>query len=248
MANLQIATEARRAVTKKPVGYPSKKGKCQMLARLVAKNVFLSNRFFEEADGSNVPDAVQAAKHLLELKLAHHYNGDPHSLEEGYYLYKTEGSGGFGHVGILYDKSDPDWREWLVAENSTYHARRDAKKRGVPLEKGDARGTRTLVQFGAFQVVGRLPTPVRPASVLAKVVAKVAPPKPVAPTLVPQLALFMDGRPIKLPIHVKDNRVFAQLEGVLVPVRALSDALGFEVSLDRANSRVNMRSPQGAKS
>ncbi len=217
MANLQLALEVRRAVTKKPNRYPSKKGRCQQLQRECAVTVYDSNKFFVLDDGSNPPDAVAAAKHLKETGHAHDYNGDPQSLEEGDLLYKTEGSGGFGHVGNLLDKSDPDWRNWPVGENSTYHARRDAKKRGVPLEQGDARGIRTLGEFGAFQVVGRLP-----------VALTVPAPRSIVPTLDFEGTLL-------------DVKFVQDAHGhLLVPVREFADAMGWKTGFNPATGRVHL--------
>lgn len=55
-------------------------------------------------------------------------------------LYKLHGSGSFGHVGIYIGNNQ-------VAENSSFHGSRDA------------RGTRTLAQWGTVDVIVRLPEP-----------------------------------------------------------------------------------------
>jgi hypothetical protein len=97
------------------------------------------------------------------------------ALRPGDILYKTVGSGGFGHVGIYLGRNSAG--QGLVAENSTFHWNRTNGK--------DARGIRTLEQFGAYQVVVRLPAPVAKKSVAPIVSATptrvTTPPKPVPP-------------------------------------------------------------------
>jgi hypothetical protein len=73
-------------------------------------------------------------------------------------LYKTHGSGGDGHVGIRINGN-------RVAENSSLHFDDD---------DDDARGIRTLREFGHFDVIIRLPfpTPTQFARFRAKVDAQ----------------------------------------------------------------------------
>jgi hypothetical protein len=59
---------------------------------------------------------------------------------EGDLLYKLTGSGGAGHVGIRL-------RGNMVAENSTVH-----------WDGTDARGIRTLAEFGNYDLIIRLPS------------------------------------------------------------------------------------------
>ncbi|MBV9468811.1 MAG: hypothetical protein JO316_14130 [Abitibacteriaceae bacterium] len=66
-----------------------------------------------------------------------------HGSLPGDLLYKLNGSGGDGHVGIRV-------RGNQVAENASCHWNSEA-------EHPDARGYRTLVEFGHYDVVVRLP-------------------------------------------------------------------------------------------
>ncbi len=62
-----------------------------------------------------------------------------HGSKEGDLLYKLHGSGGDGHVGIRLAGN-------MVAENSSVH-----------WDGTDARGLRTLAEFGNFDLIIRLP-------------------------------------------------------------------------------------------
>lgn len=66
--------------------------------------------------------------------------------EEGDFLIKMTGSGGFGHIGC-YVGDVPGVGCDLVAENSSTKIGRVS----------GAKGYRTLAQFGAYQIIGRLP-------------------------------------------------------------------------------------------
>jgi cell wall-associated NlpC family hydrolase len=96
----------------------------------------LSERF-------RAPSARKAAYKALSQGLAFPAKQLPKrgGLKQGDILYKTEGSGGFGHVGIYVGNNK-------VAENaSTRHGR----VRG-------ALGFRTLQQYGKANVIARIKT------------------------------------------------------------------------------------------
>ena len=140
MPNLKLAHVAQNAVYG-GAEYPTKARNCQMFVR----------ECLEAAHGEAVSERVRAgtAKNaaLLWKNLGWGFNASElkkqGGLQEGDCLYKTQGSGGFGHVGIAVRQNN----KWLVAENSSTAL---GRVRG-------ALGFRTLAQFGNFQVVGRLP-------------------------------------------------------------------------------------------
>jgi hypothetical protein len=115
------------------------KGYCQKFVRQILESVY-QKKYAPYMKAS----AKVTAHAFLNAGLGVRYNGQ--ALEPGDILFKTVGSGGFGHVGV--------WTGSKVAENSSYHARRDS----------DARGFRSLSEYGEFQVLVRLPDP-RPATV-----------------------------------------------------------------------------------
>lgn len=126
-----IAANARIAL--KASGFPTTNHLCQKWARLVVKKVF------GNWPGGDIPaSAVIAARQLLRQGKAFLYRGQ--TLQPGDLLYKTVGSGESGHVGIYLGNNQ-------VAENSTVHWNRSGHR--------DARGIRTLKEFGPFQVVAR---------------------------------------------------------------------------------------------
>lgn len=85
----------------------------------------------------NPPDAIAACHALqaLGFEVPKENGSVPGDL-----LFKLTGSGGFGHVGIRVAGN-------MVAENSSVHDDDD----------GDARGLRTLAEFGDFDVIIRIP-------------------------------------------------------------------------------------------
>lgn len=106
---------------------------CQRYVREIAQEVY--GHTYDELWKSN---AIESAKAVLNSRFYRHPNT---GTLPGDICYKTRGSGPDGHVGI---------RVWgnFIAENSSYHSRRN---------NGDARGLRTVQEFGAIQIVCRLP-------------------------------------------------------------------------------------------
>lgn len=123
-----IAAAAVRAITAK--GFPVAPSMCQMFARLVYESVYGS-----EFEFAHKPTALQAA-HAFR---AHGFDVPLEGgAQPGDLLYRLSGNGGFGHVGIYLAGG-------MVAENSVVHA-----------GDGDARGLRTLREFGDFDMIVRL--------------------------------------------------------------------------------------------
>lgn len=139
MSNLTLANAAIGALTRD--GFESEKGYCQRFVRQVIQSSLGSKYdvYFKASAKETGLAFLKAWIGFPATELAKHGG-----LQEGDVLYKTEGSGGFGHVGIYTSKG--------VAENSSYHAKND----------NDARGLRSLKQFGVFQVVVRLEDPHAP--------------------------------------------------------------------------------------
>lgn len=98
-----------------------------MWVRLVLQAVF----------GHKFDFAWKSSARLAALAWAgsHYVVAPTEPLKPGDILYKTVGSGGFGHVGIYLLGG-------MVAENSSLHDDDD----------GDARGLRTLLEFGVYQI------------------------------------------------------------------------------------------------
>lgn len=191
--NQSIVKSARKGLKAK--GFFTRRGLCQGWVRQVVADAMGS----EWENIVRAPSAKEAAFKLLKSGHAHHYNGKPSSLEPGDLLYKTEGSGGFGHTGVYLGDNE-------VAENSSYHARHDS----------DARGIRTLAQFGAFQVVARLPDPkAKDADLIV--------PKP-APAVAPAHAITAD------PQLVLNGKLVCQVikigGAIWAPVRPILEASG----------------------
>jgi hypothetical protein len=114
-------------------------------------------------------------------------------LQSGDLLYKTTGSGGDGHVGI-YD--DPQH----IYENSTVHWIRSGEK--------DARGIRTLEQFGHFDVVARLPLP-----------TPEPPPAIEVPTSIPEKDWLCVWNGLTLPMVMVENRPYVAIRELLENVK-----------------------------
>ena len=141
----KIAEQARAALSAE--GFPTRNNLCQKWARMVVQKA-IGHRFDAVLQK---PSAKEAAFSLANAGLAFpsaqiEARG---GLKPGDLLYKTTGSGGFGHVGIYLGNGK-------VGENSTVHWLKSGKR--------DARGVRTLAQFGPFQFVARFPVPSAPVS------------------------------------------------------------------------------------
>ncbi len=111
-------------------GWPKKPHRCQEWVRLCAEQEF-GTKFDDEFDETALLSARNFKGTKYEVPLE---NGS----QPGDLLYKMTGSGGNGHVAIriLGNK---------VAENSSVH-----------WDGRDARGVRTLKEFGNFDMIVRL--------------------------------------------------------------------------------------------
>lgn len=199
--NEPLATTALRALT--APGFATESGYCWRWTR----QCIMACYGLSEPPSYHRGSAKAAAYAMLEEGKAHRYNGEPSSLEIGDILLKTNGE--HGHVGILTHRG--------IAENSSFHWRR---------HPGDARGLRSLEQFGAFSVVGRLKPPV---------VAPSTPPQPEAIKY-----LLQD---VEVPsMQWRDNTQYAPLSEIAAALEAakilknpvsLTDALtllGYEIA------------------
>jgi hypothetical protein len=112
---------------------PRDAGMCQMWARLA----------YEKGVGKLWEFAHMGKARLacLAFKNTRYVVPTRAELRGGDVLYKQGFTGGFGHVGIYLDGA-------MVAENSTIHD-----------TTGDARGLRTLKEFGAYTLAVRYPAP-----------------------------------------------------------------------------------------
>lgn len=138
--NQTLSDMALRALKAK--GFETIRGYCSRWARQVDEAACGDARHNACWRPDASPTAKEAAYAFKAAGLGFDYSPGM-KLEIGDVLFKTLGSGGAGHVGILTPRG--------VAENSSYHAARSSN--------GDARGLRSLAQFGAFQIVARLPDP-----------------------------------------------------------------------------------------
>ncbi len=116
--------------------FPRTKGWCQMWARLVYTRA-LGNVF----EFAHLPSAQAACK---AFKNTRYVVPKGLKLEAGDILYKQGLPGQFGHVGIYVGHG-------YVAENSTIHD-----------TTGDARGLRSLTEFGPYTLAVRYPPPISP--------------------------------------------------------------------------------------
>ena len=132
--NQALAKMALYALTAK--GFETERGYCSRFARQVCEAAYGDLRFNDQWRTDAHPSAKKSA---LAFKAADYAVSGPPQI--GDILFKTVGSGGFGHVGIYTERG--------VAENSSYHA--------VRSENEDARGLRSLAQFGPYQIIVRLP-------------------------------------------------------------------------------------------
>jgi hypothetical protein len=103
---------------------------CQVFARKCYEQVF-GNDFSEIDLGTATLTAISFRQHGYSVPLKH-------GSRPGDLLYKITGSGGDGHVGIRVAGN-------MVAENSSVH-----------WDGSDARGLRTLEEFGNFDIIVRL--------------------------------------------------------------------------------------------
>ncbi|BCM89065.1 hypothetical protein IAD21_00908 [Abditibacteriota bacterium] len=183
--------------------FPKKNGLCQKEARMAVQGA-LGHKY---DDVLVKPSAREAAQSLLHAGFAFPVSelAKHGGLQLGDLLYKTEGSGGFGHVGIYTLRG--------VAENSTYHW----KKTGGQ----DARGIRTLAQFGDFQLVARFPSPAQEKFVSVPVS------HPVAPK--PQTSLlYLNGRVVQGAV-IHNGHFEARVVDVL-------EALGLNRAMDQTKT------------
>lgn len=145
----EIARIARVALTAS--GYPTKNNRCQQWARLVVQASPIGHKYdkwlWQET-------AREAGEELLKLPFGM-TRAEAGKLQPGDVLYKLTGSGNSGHVGVYLGAQQ-------VAENSTVHWNRSGGK--------DARGIRSLSEFGDYDVVVRFPlaasTPAKPADAI----------------------------------------------------------------------------------
>lgn len=202
-----VAQEALRALHAE--GFPTREHLCQQWARMVVESALGGKPMGQP----NPPSARTCALRLLERNLAFPAAqiAGHGGLQPGDLLYKTLGSGGSGHVGVYVG---PD----QVAENSSYHWN---KSGGT-----DARGIRTLAQFGAFQVVARFPIGGEASVVTPDVVSQ--------PVSAPGLSLDFEG-------HLVEAVLSQDADGrALVQLRPLADALGLQTGFDAKTGRISL--------
>lgn len=139
MSNITLATTARNALG--DPDFEDADGYCQRFVRQCLEAVY----------GDKYADYMKSSAKLAAQAFLSNGLGTQNFrvLEVGDILYKTKGSGGFGHVGIYLGDGKG------VAENSS-----------TPIGRVQgAKGIRTLRQFGGYQVMVRLPDPnVRPVA------------------------------------------------------------------------------------
>jgi hypothetical protein len=176
--NKTLADAAKKAVT--APGFEKGDGYCQKWVRQVIQKVYGS-----KFDAYHKASAKKSALAWLNSPYGFRYTGQ--QLEVGDILYKTTGSGGFGHVGIDLGGQ--------IAENSSVHG------------KKDARGFRWINDFGDFQVVVRLPEPKA---------AESTPDKPESTPAKPEIILAhtADGKlkPTRLPLLIVGGVGYAPVQ------------------------------------
>ncbi len=129
--NKDLSDAAIQAVSND--GFESKKGYCSRFVRQVSSKVY-----GDKYAGLFGASAISSCNNFLAAGLA-----EPHTaqnVELGDILFKRQGAGPFGHVGIYVGDRG-------VAENSSTSIGRIQ----------GAKGFRSLAQFGAFDFLGRLP-------------------------------------------------------------------------------------------
>lgn len=131
--NKTLAQTAIAAIT--DPAFEDDGGYCQKFARQVMQRVY-----GDKYDAFHRSSARLSALAWVAAGIGVR-SDDPSKLQEGDVIYKTTGSGNFGHVGIVTSKG--------VAENSST---------SIGRVQG-AKGYRSIEQFGHFDVVVRLPDP-----------------------------------------------------------------------------------------
>jgi len=126
-----LEDEAIRAVTAD--GYETQPGFCEKFVREIVQRCY----------GARFDDCFAASAALTGARFKEAGWSVPRSngSRPGDLLYKTHGSGDYGHVGIRVIGN-------RVAENSSCHFNSDTE---------DARGFRSLEAFGHFDLIIRLP-------------------------------------------------------------------------------------------
>jgi hypothetical protein len=137
--NHQLSNGALKALKAK--GFETYKGYCSRWAREVTEFVYGDLRYNRLWRPDDKPTATKAAYAFQKAG----FQVPKTDLQIGDILFKTTGA--HGHVGIVV----PHKGGLGVAENSTYHWNRSGGK--------DARGIRTLSEYGTFQIAIRLPAP-----------------------------------------------------------------------------------------
>jgi len=150
--NNAIAQAALGALTAS--GYPVTNNLCQKFARIVVQKV-VGHQFDAVLQKASAKEAALSLYHA-GIAFPKSQLAAKGGLKAGDLIYKTVGSGGFGHVGIYLGDNK-------VAENSSVHWRASGNR--------DARGIRSLTAFGDFQYVARFNVPSAPV-VKSNVAAK----------------------------------------------------------------------------
>lgn len=164
---------------------------CLRFARTAVERAGYGDRF----DALFRPDRDPAAKEAARAFRAAGWavSGKP---KPGDLLFKTDGD--YGHVGILIEYNAATGRG-KVAENSTAH---------VGAGDRDARGTRTLGQFGPWQVTVRLPVLSMPAKRIVEL--------PTGRRIPYDLAKGQAVAPVRAVAEACGATVTAQANGIIV--------------------------------
>lgn len=135
MANTILANAAQGALAAQ--GFESQSGYCMRFVRQVIQSIYGA-----KYDDYFKPSAYES---MLAFRARHDLIHNPvDGSVIGDILFKgIKTSGKFGHVGIRIAGN-------LVAENSSAHTSEHDR---------EARGTRTLEAFGAYELIVRLPSP-----------------------------------------------------------------------------------------
>ena len=142
MSENKIAITARKAMHDD--AFVSEPGCCQMFVREIIDAVYGPTKF--------AMFRADSAKHAAEKWMISPYvinHDEKFEPVPGDLLYKTHGSGGFGHVGICVGRLYLD-----TGDSSIYVAENASTTIG---RVSGAKGYRSLIQFGLFDVVVRLP-------------------------------------------------------------------------------------------
>jgi hypothetical protein len=165
-SNNAIAQAALGALTAS--GYPVTNNLCQKFARMVVQKV-VGHQFDAVLQKASAKEAALSLYHA-GIAFPKSQLAAKGGLQAGDLLYKTVGSGGFGHVGIYIGDNK-------VAENSSVHWKASGGR--------DARGVRTLAAFGDFQYVARFNVPSAPVE------------KPKTAVAVKSPKLFIEGNAVE---------------------------------------------------